>query len=139
MPHPLVIDPLYESMKIGILSKLHSRKPLIYKYAGVAEIEYSVDSKVLKFEIPVREDNIKVFLENVNVSMLMLTEIADKMQWEGEPAKFVLFIPNNTGVLNELKNRIRNMWDLIVKLEAHTSVVRYINECIDETYCDIPK
>jgi len=122
LPHPLVTDPLYENKKIDVLSGLHSGKPLIYKYAGVAEIEYFVDSRVLKFEIPVGSDKI---------------EIADKMQWEGEPAKFVLFIPNDTRVLNELKDRIRNMWDLIVKLEAHTSVVRYINECIDETYTEI--
>lgn len=136
LPHPLADDPLYRNVKIDILSGLHSGKPLIYKYAGVAEIEYFVDSRVLKFEIPVRsEGSIKIFLENVKVSTL--TEIADKMQWEGEPAKFVLFIPNDTGVLNELKDRIRNMWDLIVKLEAHTSVVRYINECIDETYTEI--
>jgi AAA15 family ATPase/GTPase len=78
---------------------------------------------------------IEVFVEDVRVSSL--TAIADKMGWKEEPTKFVLFTPNDTSTLNDLKDRIRKMWDLIVKLEANTSVVKHINECIDETYTEI--
>jgi recombinational DNA repair ATPase RecF len=56
LPHPLAEDPLHRTGRISVLNKLHSGKPLVYKYAGVAEIGYFVEGKKLIFKIPEKGD-----------------------------------------------------------------------------------
>jgi len=133
LPHSLSTDSLYGTRRIDILDNLHSGKPLVYKYAGVAELNYLLDRKQFKFKIPENKNEATVSVEG---TILTPTQVAESMKWV-EIEKLVLFIPNDTEILTKLRNRIEELWDLIVKLGAHISVVKHINDCIDEAYTEI--
>ncbi|RLF48378.1 MAG: hypothetical protein DRN20_04685 [Thermoplasmata archaeon] len=146
LPHPDVLTPICPSKnymeKYHILEgHLHKkRESLIYLYYGTAEIKYKVGNenwrlvikhteKSSKYEFYINNEQIKSYREVVShikprVTMKSLSYT-------------VVFIPNDTEIVEHMSNALTMFKNKIMKKGAHKSVARMISMCVDDKFTEI--
>jgi len=131
------IDSIYKKgNKIDQITKLHSgRDGLVYGYSGNATMMYNVNNTSFAIEIT-SDGGTHILIDNEATGSL---EDISKMLKIPEPKlkDISIYIPNDTGTINEYAGYVSNMENEIVKIGANKRVAEFVNRCIDEEYTEV--
>ncbi len=139
LPSPNINDGITGRSKIDSLlnlrrSKLGGYKPLLYLYAGSSTINYYTENHILQLQI--NEDSYKTngyehdITSNQGLAEFFHTK-SDQLD------NLVLFIPNNTSIIQLIESKMDSLKELIMKKGYHTKIAKILNECVDDEYSDI--
>ncbi|MCK4613568.1 MAG: AAA family ATPase [Thermoplasmata archaeon] len=143
LPHPMSRVHFRDRDKIGFVKDLHSGKPLVYGYSGTAEITFKMSAIKLDEE----EWHIKLssYGKTEGIEFYYQKDsTVDASNWatllgieKNKLENMVVFLPNDTEIIKELDTKLMRMKDQIMKLGAHVSVAKHINECVDDDFTEI--
>ncbi len=125
-----------------VRDSLHSGRPLIYGYSGIAKLNYVIYNKRIKRRIGIGiydDRSPDLFIEEekfkgrVDEFVKLIKINKDEIQ------NCVLFIPNSTGFVKNLEKSIdrEEIRNRAVKLGANVSVAKTISECIHEKFTEV--
>lgn len=140
-------DPFFEKRKSHVVQTMHANSPssLIYGYYGVANISYSSGGNSLKLQID-RNGNYDFFMEDkkwqgniddysrlsqiLKITVDPTEDIASSFDYN------MLFIPTKIDI-RSLKEIIEREADRMTKIGAHRSIIKLINECVNDNFTEI--
>ena len=134
------VDPVYRTNRSAVVRDIHSGSPssLVYGYSGVAEIEYSVNSRKLSLKIDDKGSS-KLYIDDAEwkKDYEVLSKIfGTEPDSEAINALF-LFISPHTGNIRDLIDGIKREHERITKIGAHISIIELVNKCINDKYTEI--
>jgi len=130
LPSPQRDESITMQSKIKFLRNLHrpnrpnqeNNECLLYLYEGTSKIDFKLDNQIiLTFKIEMNQ--IEESYDNKNIAF--------------NPQTLVLYIPNETSIINAMENRIEDLNYVITKKGIHISVAKYLNKCVDDVYSEI--
>jgi len=139
LPNPNINDGITGRLRMESLlnlrrSKLKGYKPLLYLYAGSSTIKYYINNEIL--ELQINEDGYRTKInERDNASKPELAEFFHTKPDQLE--NLVLFIPNNTSIIQLIESKMDSLKELIMKEGHHAKIAKILNECVDDEYSDI--
>ncbi len=139
LPHPHIESNLRPGYRINIIFSLHGGKDhgdedtLVYGYAGNFIVECHLDLGVWTIE-----GNYNNVTTKVNGKSLSPEEIYKTLNMtKDECSKSVVFIPNNTQILKELDNKLKQYKNFIMKIGAHVRVAKVLSECVSDRFTEV--
>ncbi|MHA1360498.1 MAG: AAA family ATPase [Candidatus Helarchaeota archaeon] len=139
LPGPKIHDYFTNQEKIRNLLTLHRSqpqdyKPLIYLYAGSSRIQYTIDQELL--EIYITENDYRGFFQGEEVGNYLFLSKFFQVD-EKKLSDSVLYIPNNTSIIELMETKMESLKELIMKKGFHVSVAESLNKCVDDIYSEI--
>jgi len=139
LPGLKVHDYFTDKEKIQELLNLHrsvpkDNKSLIYLYAGSSKIQYFIDHE-LKEVVITENDYRELFRKEKLVnydSIGKFFEVSDKQLRDS-----VIFIPNNTSIIEKMETKMKSLKELIMKKGFHVKVAESLSKCVDDIYSEM--
>ena len=140
-------DPFFENRKSYIVQNMHAgpTSSLIYGYDGVANIRYSLGGNRLKLQID-RNGIYDFFVgdERWLGKIEDYSHLSQILKIKVDPTEDILksfdyntlFIPTKTDI-KSLKEILGREADRMTKIGAHRSIIKLINECVNDNFTEI--
>ncbi|MBL7117219.1 MAG: AAA family ATPase [Candidatus Syntrophoarchaeum sp.] len=139
-------DPFFENYRSYIVQTMHAGSPssLIYGYDGVANIQYSSGGNSLLLKID-RNGNSDFFMEDkqwqgTEEDYSRLSQILRIKSYPEDIVRSfdynILFIPTKIDI-RSLIAIIKKEAERMTKVGAHRSIIKLINECVNDNFTEI--
>ena len=141
LPASQVRDIITDRTKSQLLEDLNKGRKgyssFLYLHAGISDLKYHLsDNRILEMKFDM-DNNSNLILDNSPI-IDSIEHIAKAYRInKNQLSKLVLFIPNNTKIIEEIELKIKSLKDLIMKKGVHITVAEFINKCVDDKYSEL--